>query len=232
VPDLPPPPAPPPSPGERLRELFGALGPVRERWAALLGSTAAVVVLVAAAAIGLRPAPEPPELSLPRAEPQAPDAAPAGAAAPAPAAAGEAGEIYVHAAGAVARPGVYRLAAGARVADVVAAAGGPAPDADLDRLNLAAKVEDGARVRVPRRGEVLPEDDAGLATGAEADRPLDLNAATAAELERLPGIGPATASAIVEYRRQHGRFRSVEQLLEVRGIGPAKLAALRARVRV
>jgi competence protein ComEA len=140
--------------------------------------------------------------------------------------------LVVHVAGAVARPGVYRLAAAARVADAIDAAGGAAPDADLDGLNLAAKVGDGERVYVPRRGEVVAPGP-GLSAGTNAPAvPLDLNTATAEQLDDLPGVGPATAEAIVSYRTEHGRFRSVEQLLEVRGIGEAKLAAIRSKVRV
>ena len=124
------------------------------------------------------------------------------------------------------------------MADVVEAAGGPSPDADLDQLNLAAKVGDGDRVYVPRRGEALPAQastpGAGpVAAGGPAGAgPVDLNTATAEQLEALPGVGPATAAAILDYRREHGRFRSVDELLDVRGIGEAKLAALRPKVRV
>jgi competence protein ComEA len=134
-----------------------------------------------------------------------------------------------HAAGAVLRPGVYKLPSGARVTDLLDAAGGPAPDADLDQLNLAAVVTDGERVYVPRRGESPPPVAAGSAAPAG---PIDLNTATAEQLDSLPGVGPATATAIVDYRTHHGRFRSVDDLLEVRGIGEAKLEQLRDKVKV
>jgi competence protein ComEA len=128
---------------------------------------------------------------------------------------------------------VYRIRAGGRVSDVIDAAGGPAADAPDDPQNQAAKVSDGDRVLVPRRGETLPGAGVGGDVGGgSASGPLNVNTATADQLEELPGVGPATAQAIVDHRRQHGRFRSVEELLDVRGTGEAKLAALRPRVRV
>jgi competence protein ComEA len=139
-------------------------------------------------------------------------------------------EVVVDAAGAVARPGVYQVPARSRVADVLAAAGGPGPDADLDQVNLAAPVADGDRVYIPRKGERPP--DASAAAGAPGVQPLDLNQATVDQLDALPGVGPSTAHAIVAWRTEHGRFRRVDDLLEVRGIGPAKLDALRPEVRV
>lgn len=148
--------------------------------------------------------------------------------------------VVVHVSGAVVRPGLVDLVVPAdgrrvRVADAVAAAGGPLPDADLDRLNLAQPVADGERVHVPRRGEAVPSDSVGSSAAAGDRGPpalVDLNTATVEQLDVLPGIGPATARAIVEHRTRRGRFRSVNQLLEVRGIGPAKLAELKGRVRV
>ena len=145
-------------------------------------------------------------------------------------------EVVVHAAGAVAVPGIHRLPAGSRVADLLAAAGGPTPDADLDRVNLAAALTDGAQVRFPRVGEpAAPAPIGGPASGDEADAgaaPVDLNTASLAELESLPGVGPTIASAIVEHRERNGPFRSVEDLLDVAGIGPAKLDQLRGAVTV
>jgi competence protein ComEA len=149
-------------------------------------------------------------------------------------------ELVVQAAGAVLHPGVYRVPTGARVADVVSAAGGPAGDADLQAVALAAKVTDGARVYVPRQGEAPPPDTGGSApssarstvTSPTPEAPLDLNAASVDELDELPGVGPATAKAIVDYRNEHGSFSSVDDLLAVRGIGPAKLDGFRDLVRV
>lgn len=144
--------------------------------------------------------------------------------------------VVVHVAGAVARPGLYRLAAGSRVADAIDLAGGPRPRADLDRLNLAARLVDAQRVAVSRRGEpALPgptEGGPAGAEGAEPAGPVDLNSAGMAELETLPGVGPATARKILEERSRRGGFRSVQDLLRVPGIGERRFAELRDRVRV
>lgn len=159
--------------------------------------------------------------------------------------------LVVHVLGAVRAPGVVRLPGGARVVDAIEAAGGPSGRADLARLNLAAPVADGARVAVPEHGQPPPPLDpaavtgggsgsgggagggAGASTGAEATRvPVNLNHASAVELESLPGIGTATAEAIVRDRDEHGPFASVDDLARVRGIGPAKLEQLRALVTV
>ena len=143
------------------------------------------------------------------------------------------GELHVHAAGAVAQPGVVMVPGGSRVTDVVAAAGGPAADADLDQINLAALVTDGERVYVPRKGEtVLTSGGGGGAVGAASDGIVNLNDADQTALETLPGVGPATAQAILDYRTQHGKFRSVDDLLNVRGIGPAKLSQIKPHARV
>lgn len=143
--------------------------------------------------------------------------------------------LHVHAAGAVLHPGVVEVPAGSRVTDVVAAAGGPAPDADLNQVNLAALVADSERIYIPRQGEVgsgRAVAGGGVAGGASEDAIVNLNDATETQLETLPGVGPATAKAIVDYRNEHGRFRSVDDLLNVRGIGPSKLEQIKPHARV
>jgi competence protein ComEA len=144
------------------------------------------------------------------------------------------GPLRVHVVGAVDRPGVYPLAPGALVEQAIEAAGGPADDAWLDGVNLAERVQDGDQVRVPRLASALAQDASPGATAPAATpmSPLSLNTATAAELDRLPGIGPSLAQAILEYREAHGAFAAVEDLLLVPGIGPAKLEAIRELVRV
>ena len=138
------------------------------------------------------------------------------------------GALVVHVAGAVRRPGVYRLRAGARVGDAVKRAGGARRRADLGAVNLAAELQDGRQVLVPirARGGVAA---AGVAAPGV---PLDLNTATVEQLDELDGIGPATAQQIVAYREAHGGFGSVEELDQVPGIGETRLAALREKVRV
>ena len=138
----------------------------------------------------------------------------------------------MHVAGAVLRPGVYRLSPRARVVDAVRRAGGVRRRADLSALNLAAKLEDGRQVVVPlrpRAGAPVPAD-GGTATVPAG--PIDINTATAEQLDELDGIGPGMAGAILEYRKEHGGFGSIEELGQVPGIGEKRLAALREKVRV
>ena len=141
----------------------------------------------------------------------------------------------VHVAGAVRSPGVYRLRDGERVQDAVHRAGGPRPGADVNAINLAAKVADGQQVVVPRRGAAgaAPAGGAGAGeSGGPPQAPVSLNTATAEQLDTLDGVGPATASKILDYRRQHGGFRSIDDLGEIPGIGPKRLAALRGKVQL
>lgn len=142
--------------------------------------------------------------------------------------------VLVHVAGWVRRPGVYELEQGDRVVDAIRAAGGARKGANLDALNLAAPLADGAQVLVPREVAAGAPGSAP-ATGGAAGGPgglVNVNTATEAELETLPGIGPVLAAAIVAYRTEHGPFTSVEQLEEVSGIGPATLAEIRDLVTV
>lgn len=132
--------------------------------------------------------------------------------------------ITVHVSGAVARPGLVEVASSARVADVIAAAGGVTAQAVLQSINLAAPVRSGEQIVVPAAGSgAMPVEPPGL---------IRLNFATAAELEQIPGVGPVLASRIIEYRNEVGGFSAVEDLLDVSGIGEAKLAALRDLVTV
>jgi competence protein ComEA len=150
----------------------------------------------------------------------------------------------VHVAGAVRHPGVYHLAAGARVQDAVRRAGGPAPGANLDALNLAAPLQDGIQVVVPSKAVAAAPGDggpAGAAAGAGGAAagtapagvvapPVSLNSATAEQLQTLDGVGPATAAKILAYRQEHGGFRSIDDLGQISGIGPKRLEALRDKV--
>ncbi|HEU5063245.1 MAG TPA: ComEA family DNA-binding protein [Solirubrobacterales bacterium] len=140
---------------------------------------------------------------------------------------GQAGDLVVHVAGAVRRPGVYRMPVGSRVDDAVSRAGGAAPRAELEAVNLAAKLADGQQVVVPER---VPGGTAAAAGVATAEGPISLGTATVEQLEGIDGIGPVTASAIVEFRDEHGGLSSVEQLDQVPGIGPATMDSLRSRL--
>lgn len=129
--------------------------------------------------------------------------------------------VVVHVSGAVRAPGVYTLDATARVIDAVDAAGGATGEAQVHLLNLAALIVDGQQIRVPVEGEVVVP-----STTVAGGGPVDLNQADVVGLQELPGVGPATAEAIIAHRDENGPFRSVDDLLDVPGIGPAKLAAL------
>lgn len=223
------------SPGDRLGDLADRLG---TSVTSLVVGTAATVGLAVLAWFALfRADSAAPELTIPYASTTSTAPRPAPDESPATT---EPTVMLVHAAGAVRHPGVYSMAPGSRVSDLLAAAGGPLLQADLNRVNLAAPVADGSRVYVPQQGEDPPPVVAGetsAAPGGQAPaldpgRAVNLNTATAQELEALPGVGPATAAAIIEHRDRHGAFVSVDQLIEVRGIGEAKLAALRDLVHV
>jgi len=145
--------------------------------------------------------------------------------------------LVVHVVGAVRQPGLYRLREGARVADAVARAGGATRGAELAALNLAAPLVDGVQVLVPRRleasgvggatsGDPSAVEAAG-ASNAGIGPKLSLSSATADQLDELPGVGPITAQKILDYRAEHGPFRSVDDLDAVPGIGPTRIEQLR-----
>lgn len=223
----------------RARVWFDWVGPAR-----VGGAVGTVLVVVAVGWWLLRTPTMPTEAALPVAEPAtslAVTAPPTSSSPAAPATAASPTPVLVHVTGAVAEPGVYELTVGERVDDALAAAGGPTADADANALNLAAEVADGDRIEVPRVGDA---DAGGAATavagghtrapGAAAggSGPIDLNVADEMQLDELPGVGPATAAAIIEYRATNGPFAVVDDLLEVPGIGPAKLARLAGLVTV
>lgn len=140
---------------------------------------------------------------------------------------GQAGDLVVDVTGAVQRPGVYRMPAGSRVNDAVVRAGGPEPRAELEAVNLAARLADGQQVVVPERA---PAGAPGASVATAEDGPISLGTATVEQLEEIDGIGPVTAEDIVKFRDEHGGLSSVDQLDQVPGIGPATMEALRARL--
>jgi competence protein ComEA len=214
-------PVPPRSPAERARAWIEWFGIAR-----LIATSAATVVVCAGAVWLLRTPPPATEASLPRATTTGvvtPAPQPVATAPVAPT------RVLVHVAGAVVEPGVYELGGDARVRDAIVAAGGPTEIADWNALNLAAAVVDGIKVYVPSVGEEVPAS-LTIPAAAGVDRstmPIDVNVATADDLEALPGVGPATATAIVTERERNGPFLDVDDLDRVPGIGPAKLDALR-----
>ena len=140
--------------------------------------------------------------------------------------------LYVHVLGEVAHPGLYILEPDARLVDALAAAGGTLDEADLQAVNLARPLSDGEQVVVPKVGAEQGGDGGGGSPGQSGDGRIDLNSADQAALETLPRIGPALAQRILEWRDENGRFRSVDDLLAVPGIGDKLLAGLREKVRV
>jgi competence protein ComEA len=183
-----------------------------DRRRAVLAGVIALLVLVVAGKFLLRPAPA-------AVAPPLRVATPAGHT--------SARTLFVDVVGAVRRPGLYRLKDGSRVADAVIRAGGPTPKAQIELLNLAARIADGEQIVVPRRGVggALAAPGGGVATG-----PVHLNSATLEQLDALPGVGPVTAQKILDYRQQHGAFGSVDELDAIAGIGPARLETLRGLV--
>ncbi|MGI8726757.1 MAG: SLBB domain-containing protein [Solirubrobacterales bacterium] len=140
---------------------------------------------------------------------------------PAGGSAGSAGDAVVHVAGAVAKPGVYRMPLGSRVADAIERAGGVTSEGEADAINLAARIVDGQQVVVP---ESAPG--GAVASAGAGDGPISLGSATEADLEEIDGIGPVTAANIIEFRDQNGGISSIEDLDQISGIGPATIDSL------
>jgi competence protein ComEA len=204
-------------------------GSIRERLAAL--SRGELIGLVALLAVTLGGAGLWYVRSLPR--PVEVAAAPSGGTASAPASASPSPEVVVlvDVAGWVRRPGVYEFTEGARVIDAIDAAGGARSGAVLEALNLAAPLTDGTQILVPREGQegVAP---APVTGGAVAGGLINVNSAIATELEELPGIGEVIAQRIIDYRTENGPFATVDELLDVSGIGDAILESIRELVTV
>lgn len=142
-----------------------------------------------------------------------------------------AADVTVHVCGAVRSPGVVTLPAGARVKDAIELAGGATAQAELAAVNLAAKVIDGQQIVVPERGE-SPAAGVAAAAVSSAGGLVNINTASAVELEELDGVGPATAQAIVDYRTEQGPFGAIEDIMNVPGIGDAKFAAMKDSITV
>ena len=140
--------------------------------------------------------------------------------------------LIVDVAGAVRKPGVYRMASGARVEDALKRAGGATAHADLSQINRAAKLEDGRQILVPRRASQAAAASAPATAAATPAQPVNLNTATLEQLDTLDGVGPTTAQKIIDFRTAHGGFGSVDELDQIPGIGEKKLAALREQVRL
>ncbi|OIJ32133.1 MULTISPECIES: ComEA family DNA-binding protein [unclassified Microbacterium] len=190
--------------------------PARRRFRLGLGAAVVLAIVALSTAVGL---------GLMQGQPSSVEAVPlaesSASVEPAP------GEIYVHVLGAVVRPGLYVLRTDSRVVDALAAAGGSTDAADLAGVNLARRVEDGEQILVPVVGAVTDP-----SAAPPGDGTVDLNTADQAALEELPGIGPALAERIVAWREDNGRFRTVDDLLAVPGIGEKVLEGLRDAVRV
>lgn len=204
--------------GESLRDRLSSLS--RGELIGLVGLVA--LTLVGAGLWYARSLPRPVEV---RAVPE-----PSSAAAVSPSSV--AAVILVDVAGWVRRPGVYEFREGARVIDAIEAAGGARSRALLTSLNLAAPLVDGTQILVPKAGEAPPVGAGGGSTGSAAGGLINVNTATAVELEALPGIGEVLSQAIVDHRTENGPFTSVEQLVDVSGIGDATLEDIRELVTI
>ncbi len=139
--------------------------------------------------------------------------------------------INVYVSGAVQKPDVYALPLNSIVKDAIAAAGGATADADLDQINLAAKLADQMQVDVPHKGESAPPPPSGSTPNTSAEK-ININTATAEELDKLPGIGPSIAKAIIDYRTKNGPFKKVEDINDVKGIGDALFEKIKDQITV
>ena len=229
---------------QRLTELIRWVG-----FSRILASAFGVIVMVVGVWWVVRVPPPPPESTIPFASSTVAASSVGAGSVASPTM--PVSRITVYVSGEVAKPGVYVLLPTARMIDAVQAAGGATSAADLVVVNLAAPLVDAAQVFIPRIGSIprvkLPRPHAGInlptagsavggavgGTSATAVPGIvDLNSASLSDLDSLPGVGPSTAQAIIDYRVANGPYASVDDLLNVRGIGPSKLAAMRARVRV
>jgi competence protein ComEA len=205
-----------------------------------IGIGAAVVILIAAMAIGVVVSAVASQGATTAVGSQRPIPSPTASGSEAAGTASPGEGVLVHVLGAVNRPGLVSLGAGARVVDAVAAAGGLTDDAEPAGINLARPVSDGEQLVVPRVGEVLPAPAAGTGTGGTAGAGLsgtgpgvvDLNSATQEQLETLQGIGPALAARILDWRDANGRFSNVADLMNVSGIGQKVFDGLKDRITV
>lgn len=142
-------------------------------------------------------------------------------------------KVIVHVAGSVNNPGLYELKAGSRIADAIEKAGGPKPDASLDSINLAARLEDGNQIVVPTVNIPGPVAEGGGNAGNNGTGgQININTADAGELDKLPGIGPSYAERIIEYRKKNGPFSSPDELDEIKGIGPKMIEEIRGLVTI
>jgi competence protein ComEA len=209
-------------PGEPIRERLSALSR-----AELVGLAAVLVVTIGGAAFWyVRSLPRPVDVATATA-PVAATAAAGATGSPSPGVV-----MLVDVAGWVRHPGVYEFADGARVIDAIEAAGGARPGAQLESLNLAAPLVDGTQILVVREGEEAPAPVGGSGAGAVSGGLVNVNTASATDLETLPGVGEVIAQAIIDHRTENGPFTSVDQLLDVSGIGDATLEDIRELVTV
>jgi competence protein ComEA len=210
------------------------LGEWLDRYRATIVAILILVIAAGSAAFWLR-RPQPTPLII---------STPAPTATPTPVQTPTSMPLRVYVTGAIRQPDVYRFAPGSIVKDAIAAAGGATADADLDGINLAVQLQDQQQVHVPRQGEGAPPVPPVAAPPAAGSRSgsvslssanpslLNINTASASELETLPGIGPTYARRIVEYREQNGPFATIEEVMEVKGIGPGTFAKLEGLIAV